>query len=241
MILFHVSRCGSTLVSRMFGALPDHLVVSEAPVLDDILRGARADTRVSDADRARWLRHAVAAFVASQAEPSGRVVVKLDAWHLFALPLVRQAFPDVPLVFVHRDPLEVLVSLMGQPSLTIVRDTVTPEEIGIPRETRDALSREAHAAAVLGALYREAARHRHQVTPLAYSALPDAVWTSLPWGPVPVADVDRMRVAAGADAKMPGVAFVPDSDRKRAAASPAVREACAWWAEPAYNAWLASI
>jgi hypothetical protein len=240
-IIFHTSRCGSTLVSRMLAALPDHLVVSEARVFDDILRGPRLAGAAQVADGDRWLRHAAAAFVASQAVPPGRLVIKLDCWHIFALPRVRRAFPGVPLLFVYRDPLEVLVSLMAQPSLTMVRDVVTPEEIGITRDARDALSREDLAAAILGAFFRQAATHRPLLTPIAYPSLPSGVWTSLPWIAPAGGDVDRLRDAARDDAKRPGTVFEPDSARKRRSASAAVREACARWAAPAYEAWLASV
>lgn len=240
-LIFHVSRCGSTLVSRMLASLPDNLVVSEARVVDDLLRGWRADPSIGDATRAAWLRNAVAAFAASQATPPARVVLKLDCWHIFDLPLVQQSFPDAPLVFVYRDPLEVLVSLMAQPSLTLVRGTVSPAEMGVSRAERDAMSREDHAAAILGAFFRHAARHRAWLAPIGYPALPAAVWTSLPWIAPDGGDVDRLRDAARADAKDPGAAFAPDTARKRASASPAVRDACARWAAPAYEAWLAAI
>ena len=29
--IFHLARCGSTLVSQMLAALPEHIVLSEAP------------------------------------------------------------------------------------------------------------------------------------------------------------------------------------------------------------------
>lgn len=240
-IIFHVSRCGSTLVSRMLASLPANLVVSEARVMDDLLRGWRDNTSLDATMRAAGLRRAVAALAASQADPPERVVVKLDCWHIFDLPLVRQAFPDAPLLFVYRDPLEVLVSLMGQPSLTLVRGTVSPAEMGVSREMRDALSREEHAAAILGAFFREAATHRALLTPIAYPSLPAAVWTSLPWLAPAGDDIERLRDAARANAKDPRAAFVPDSAQKRATASPALREACAKWAAPAYEAWLSAI
>lgn len=218
-LILHISRCGSTLLSQRFAAKPDHLVVSEARICDDILRGACEGAAVTDVDRARWLRHAASAFVEAQATPPGRLVIKCDAWHLFALPLVRQAFPEAPLLFVYRHPLEVLVSLMAQPSLTIVRDTVSPEEMGIPRAERDGLSPAAHAAAILGAFFRQALRHRPWLTPIDYASMP----------------------VAAMNAKRPGEPFVPDAARKRTSASSALREACARWAEPAYQAWRASL
>ena len=238
-IVLHVSRCGSTLLSQMLAALPDHLVVSEARVFDDLLR-TRA-SGVDDAARESWLRHAAAAFAASQAVAPRRLVIKLDCWHVFEIARVRRAWPGVPLLFVYRDPLEVLVSLMRRPSLTLVRGTVTPEEIGITRGECDALSQVEHAAAILGAFFREAAEHREHLVPVAYTSLPDAAWEAFPGAPFTPEDTRALRRVSEADAKSPRRPFVPDSVTKRAEATDAVRAACARWAAPAYEAWLASI
>lgn len=238
-IILHVSRCGSTLLSRMLAALPDNLVVSEARIFDDILRGGREDRSIADDARVAWLHHAVAAFAASQASAPARVVIKLDCWHVFEIARLRRAFPDTPLLFVHRDPIEVVVSLMRRPSYTLVRDTVTPAEIGVTRDERDAMSREELAASILGAFLREAAHHREHLIPVSYESLPAAVWIGLPGLPVTEEDVALLRRAAEADAKEPGRAFVPDAARKRAEASAAARAACARWADPHYERWRA--
>jgi hypothetical protein len=107
-LVFHMSRCGSTLVAQMFAALPDSMVVSEPPPLDDVLQISLlggADTAIAA------LRAMSAAFGRRGGRP---FVLKLDAWHALALPLFRRAFPDTPWVFLYRDPVEVLVSHMRQ-------------------------------------------------------------------------------------------------------------------------------
>jgi hypothetical protein len=238
-IILHVSRCGSTLLSRMLAALPDNLVVSEARIFDDILRGGREDRSIAEDAREAWLHHAVAAFAASQALPPARVVIKLDCWHVFEIARLRRAFPATRFLFVYRDPIEVLVSLMRRPSYTLVRDTVTPAEIGVTRDERDRMSREELAASILGAFFREAARHRAHLIPVPYESLPAAVWNGLPGLPVAEGDVAALRRAAEADAKEPRRAFVPDAERKRTEASPAARDTCARWADPHYERWRA--
>ena len=40
--------------------------------------------------------------------------VKFDSWNTLDLALIRRAFPDVPWIFLYRDPVEVIVSHMRQ-------------------------------------------------------------------------------------------------------------------------------
>ncbi|ATQ41581.1 hypothetical protein [Caulobacter mirabilis] len=233
-LIFHVSRCGSTLATRMLGAPAHHLAVSEAPVVDDILR------RTPDAPETRkiaWLRGAMAAFARSQTRPPERLFVKLDAWHLFELPLLRRAFPAAPTLFIYRDPLEVLVSLSRMPSLMTVRDTVDPARLGLTEDERNRLSRDELAAAVQGALYRTALDHREALIGIGYPELVDAL-PRLPALGLTPEERAVMRAAATADAKSPDQDFTPDTARKRAEAPTEVREAAERWARVDYREWL---
>jgi hypothetical protein len=236
-LIFHVSRCGSTLVSRMLAALPHHLVASEPPIIDDILRTVRRDPAVTDERRIAWLHGAVHALGRSGGG-ADRFFVKLDCWHLFELPLLRRAFPGVPFVFLYRHPLPVIVSLLRQPSLALVRGTLSADELGLPDRDRDLLGREEHAAAILGALFRAAAEFRDAFIPVAYEQLPAFVWESMPGAVFCADDRARLQAAAAFDAKNPAQRFVADSAAKLAAASPAARAASARWAEPHYERWL---
>jgi len=233
-LVFHVSRCGSTLVSRMLAALPGHLAVSEAPIFDDLLRQDVGD----EGRRIRLLRGAAEAMVASQAEQTDRLFIKLDCWHIFHLDLLRRAFPTAALLFVHRDPVEVAVSLMRMPGLTLVRGVVTPVQLGLTVDARNALAREENVAAILGAFFREAAAHREALTSIPYADLPGVLLDSVPDLTLSADDRALMLAAAGRDAKSPGQTFTPDAATKRAEADPAVLEAVARLAEPQYRRWL---
>ena len=234
--IFHVSRCGSTLLAQLLAAVPANRVVAEAPVIDDILRAPRLDPRVSDEDRIAWLRGAVAAL--GQRAGADRFFVKLDCWSLFELPLIRRAFPGVPCVFVYRQPLEVLVSLLRQPSLTLVRGTVTPAQLGLSETERDSLPAGEHAAAILGAFFREARERRGELWPVAYEQLPAFAWEAMPGFAPTAAERTVMQAASLRSAKNPAVPFAPDALAKRREASPALRAASARWAEPPYARWL---
>jgi hypothetical protein len=214
-------------------------VLAEPSLADDVLRLLpRARPGTSDEERIALLRGAVAALARPQVATARRLFLKLDCWHLFALPLIRRAFPGVPCVFLYRHPLPVIVSLLRQPSLTLVRGTLSAAELGLPDRDRDLLGREAHAAAVVGALFRAADRFRDAFTPVAYEQLPDFVWAAMPGTDYCAEDRARLVAAAALDAKNPTRRFIADTAAKLAAASPAARAASARWAEPDYERWL---
>lgn len=239
-IVFHVSRCGSTLFAQMLAAVPHHTVLAEPPLVDAVLRLPRARPATTDAERIAWLRGAVAALAAPHAATSRRLFVKLDAWHLFEVPLIRRAFPRTPLLLLHRDPIEVLVSLLRVPSLALLHDTVLPAQLGLSRADRDRLSFVEHAAAVIGAYFRAAHEYREALLAVAYEELPDFVRTRLPGCRFDEAERALLAAVAQRDAKRPHEGFHADSTRKRAAATPELLAAAERWTLPAYRTFLAA-
>lgn len=119
--VFHTSRCGSTLVAQMLAAIRGNVVLSEAPPLDAVL-GMRdvAGVAVPEIRRAEWLRWMLAALSQPRVPGDRHVFVKFDAWHAAHLPLIRRTFPDVPWVFLYRDPREVLASQLRQAGAFLV-------------------------------------------------------------------------------------------------------------------------
>lgn len=237
-IVLHVSRCGSTLLSQMLAAMPSNVVASEPPALDPLIR----PPGTPDADaQVRWLRWMVAALGQRRREGDERVLVKLDCWHTLALPLVRRAFPGVPLVFVYRDPLEVVVSLYRRPGRQLLAAVVSPPTYGIDFVEAMTISREQYAARVVGAILQAALAEAKSgsLRLVDYTELPRAALSIArdTFGIVPSgADEQAMRDAARRDVKRPSVRFVPDTAKKREIASDVIRAECARWAHPAYDA-----
>jgi hypothetical protein len=104
--VFHMSRTGSTLTARMLGALPFTLTISELQPVNDALFVAHSAAGLAPEQRIALLRAILAAYACEEQA----LIVHFDAWHAILLPLIRAAFPGVPFVFLHRDPVEVLVS-----------------------------------------------------------------------------------------------------------------------------------
>jgi hypothetical protein len=218
--IFHMSRCGSTLVGRMLAAMPGTSLVSEAVPLDAIVHLARrADW--PEARRIAALRAMVGALVR---RPSDRYIVKLNAWHALALPLFRAAFPNVPWLFLYRDPAEILASQMAERGTELTPELVPSRLYGIengtdyPGEVYCALVLERIAAAAL------ARKDKGGGLFVDHADLPGAVAGAiLPhFGIAPQEAMDAaMAPVAGRDAKHPARPFTA----RAAAIDPRVRAA----------------
>ncbi len=224
-LIFHMSRCGSTLAAQMLAASPAHVVVSEAQPIDAVVMLTR-----DGADGGALLRAMVAVMARRRNPEEQRLFLKLDCWHSLALPLFRQAFPRTPWIFQYRDPVEVLVSQDRQAGVQMVPELVPAAFYGL--EGADGVVDADYHARVLakvceGAL---AAFPEGGGQLVDYRQLPGAVFTKiLPHFGVAPDPAERalMAAAAGQDAKATWAAFTPDSADKRAEASETIRTAAA--------------
>ncbi|QEY12739.1 sulfotransferase family protein [Cellvibrio sp. KY-YJ-3] len=118
--IFHLSRCGSTLISGCLSELDSTCVFSESPLLTELL----LDKNLSVQEQQNLLR----AFINLQAAvfPNRpQVIIKWNAWDIFCWDLIHAIYPQVPVVFVVRNPVEILAShqklagrhMAGEPGL----------------------------------------------------------------------------------------------------------------------------
>lgn len=235
--IFHMSRCGSTLVSQMLAALPDHIVISEPPPLDALLR---TESRgASDGQRIAWLR----AWVSAMGQPRNgeeRLFLKLDAWHTFDLPLLRRAFPDTPWIFLYRNPVEVMISAINNPGMHLVPGLVGVTVPGIDPDAALRMPQSEYIARVLAALLRASLEY---IGPLGgkainYSSLPEVVISAIAphFGlTLSPAQIEAMNAVTAFHAKTPYFSFEPDSESKRNAAGDDVLALCATLLDPLYE------
>jgi hypothetical protein len=190
--IFHMSRCGSTLVAQMLAAA-GYRVISEALPVDQAVQAGREE----------WLRAIVMAL-------GGGVpyFVKLDSWHIHSLPLFRAAFPETPWMFLHRDPVEVLVSHRRSPGRQSLPGLMDPARLGLDADAI-ALSRDEWCARVLAANLRSAGQAPGGLL-VDYRELPDAVGGRIARHFGIAIDAAAVKEAAARDAKNPAMAFQPD-------------------------------
>lgn len=238
--VYHASRCGSTLIARMLMALDSHVVMSEPPPIDSVLRAHFWIPGLASAVQAQWLAALLSALGQPRAGGETRFAIKLDAWHAFDWRLVKRAYPGVPSIFLYRDPIEIAVSQLQMPGAYMVPGILGPSQLVMKIGEVMAMPRVEFIARVIGHVLEAGlnmcveggARAVH------YSELPDAVSSSLAelLGVEPVPEtLGRLRECAIPDAKNPQFTFADDRARKQRAASDDAREAIARWAMPAYR------
>ena len=150
-LVFHLSRSGSTLVSRMLATLPDAWVLSEPGPVESVLAMPGPLP-----DRALRLRGIVSAL--GPDDGSVPYILKLDAWAVLDFEVFEQAFPGVPWVFCYRHPGDVLVSQSLQGSFYMIPGTLPAWRLGEPLQLPAQPSLDEYGATMLARLLDRALR-----------------------------------------------------------------------------------
>jgi gluconate kinase len=231
--IFHISRCGSTLAAQMLASLPQNIVISEAPAIDTILRLNLVNPAVTDEQRIKWLRGLIGALGRKRTAEESHYFIKFDSWSTLDLDMIARAFPDVPWVFLYRDPVEVIVSQMRQRGAQMIPGSLGHLLPDLNFHEALQMPAEEYCARVLGrfcesVIYKLQDGENGNVLLVNYRQLPEAVTSTIldHFGVrYSVEDIDKMKAAAHYDAKMPQVPFVSDSGAKREQASEAATKA----------------
>jgi hypothetical protein len=238
-LIFHLSRCGSTLVSRLLARLPGALVVAEPRPVNTLLLADPAALGVDEA--ARLLRLLVRALGRRRFGDERHYVLKLSSWNLARLDLFRRAFPGAKLIWVQRSPLDVMASVLADPPswMALRRAPVEAERLfalGAAELAR--LNDASFCALVLGSLLAVAAAAEDMMI-VDYRELPDAVWARIApaIGAAPGADdIARLGEEARYYAKDPGRRLFSGDRADRPALPETLRAFVAERMQPFYDA-----
>ncbi|BFT32225.1 sulfotransferase family protein [Alteromonas sp. D210916BOD_24] len=162
--IFHLSRCGSTLVSNCLTASPTHTVLSEAHFLTQLL----LDNSLNDELKITVLQALMCSF-------GKKLIVKLNAWDLAFYTLLMKAFPETPVVIIIREPGEILVSHQKSAGIHMVPNGLTKVPPHWPEASNDSLNE--YQAKVLSHLMGIAKQYvqSSRVKIVDYAQLPMAI------------------------------------------------------------------
>jgi hypothetical protein len=176
-MIFHLSRCGSTVVSRLLSTLPDVVVVAEPAPLNTLL-GLGPD-RIDEATLVEVVRLVVRALGRCRLGDERWLVLKCSSWNIRRREVLAAAFPETPWIWVQRDPVRVLASLLAEPPGWLGLQASPPRaarRFGLDPVAVPAMSRAEFAARALGAILEAAAIDPARRLCIDYADLPAAVW-----------------------------------------------------------------
>lgn len=244
-LIFHSSRCGSTLLANACRALDGAIVLSEPPAVDKLI--ARFITDVDEhGTKAKlysiFLRAAMKALGQRRTGNEQRLFVKFACCSVSQIERVQRLWPNVPWVFLYRDPVETIVSnIKNVPAWLQDEDRrVLASITGASTEAVAAMSIEELCARALGSFYAIANRVANdRAVLLNYKQLsPDEITNVLHFFGVKPATAEMETIARQSQTyskSISGDRFVTDTDAKQRAAGELVRDVAQRWACAPYQ------
>ena len=116
--VFHISRCGSTLVAKALARSQSHVVITQggplqrgfwATLTDDWRKPLEATPEAF-----AMFRNLVSAMTRPRRPEQDTAFVKFISWNVLYAEFIAAAYPDVPALFLYRDPVEVIASVMNE-------------------------------------------------------------------------------------------------------------------------------
>ena len=225
--IFHMSRCGSTLVTQMLATSKRFFVVSEPQILNAVLNPKFMPQELTK--KMRLLRAVVGAISACKSVDVEHTFIKFRSWNSLFMKNILETFPETQWMFVHRNGIEVLESVLRDPPGWLrSRHTYAPffaEKFGVSVDELEQLSESEYTIRLLGIFCEIAAS---QMSSRALYVDYDDIVKNLPmiieehWNIVLTdAEKDAMVARTKMYSKDPSETreFVPDSETKRQVAS----------------------
>ena len=245
-LIFHTSRCGSTLVANTCRALDATRVIAEAPVIDKLVSRLFTDAGAGSTKELIYLSLVRAAVHSLSRHPSNAIArhfVKFASASILHVNSLRRAWPNVPCLILFRDPIEITVSNLRTRPEWMIPDSnpgAAAAIAGVDVKQLQSMTDEEFCARALGRYYAAAESVADQRTTrlVDYKQLSLQTLTQILafFGVTPSAqELTRIERSLLSHAKDPSRSFHPDSEDKKAAASRQVIEAVERWALPAYE------
>ncbi|WP_168204252.1 sulfotransferase [Aliikangiella coralliicola] len=106
-LIFHSSRCGSTLLCNLLDTLPDCYVIRESEVLNKLL----LDKEITEFQRKQLFLTVVSAYSRYANYMGKRCVIKFTSYCSLYLPYIQKWLPNIPWLYLYRDPVAIVNSL----------------------------------------------------------------------------------------------------------------------------------
>ncbi len=145
--IFHISRCGSTLISQMLGMQSSNIVLSEVPFFDELLRYGKKHDRMPGI--LPQLKAAIELYGAKRSEDHQHLFIKTDSWHIHFYKELRILYPTVPFFLLYRKPHEVLRSQQKKRGMHALPNFLEPAIFGFDEDKVSAMQFDEYTGMVI--------------------------------------------------------------------------------------------
>jgi hypothetical protein len=230
-LMFHVSRCGSTLFCKALAQLPSNLIINQGGPVQSGFWAALTDhwrrkLEPSDQNVAR-LRRLVRLMTRRRRPEYARCFMKFISWNTIYADFVRAAFPESPALYLYRDPGEVIAIVLQETTAALhARGTRLADVItGLPGEETSKMGDVAFLAHCYANYFKLVAERADvlRISPVNYRQLrqrdlfADVLDRGLDWRPEQT-ELEQMRAQFDYDSK-------DDSNRTRYQGEPDLEQA----------------
>lgn len=149
-IIFHCSRCGSTLLSQFLGMNNAHISLAEVPFFDELLRNTLKTSPLENEEYLGFLKSSIKWYgQLSDERKSGKLFIKTDSWHFYFWKQYRKLFTKVPFVLLYRNPLQIFESQKKQKGMHAVQGIIEPEVFNLNTSETAKMKQEEYFGKVL--------------------------------------------------------------------------------------------
>lgn len=138
--IFHVGRCGSTLLAKVLSSLDRNIVIKEAEPIQQLL-GVEFEEAFKNT-RVRYFQSLLNIYGHRRLPEHERFFAKFSSNHVKRLEMIRGLYPGVPWLFLYRNPYEIIPTFLDGPAW-FVRNKNSAEgafEAGLPIEAIEMMS-----------------------------------------------------------------------------------------------------
>lgn len=112
--IFHVGRCGSTLLAKVLSSLDRLIVIKEAEPVQQLL-GVEYEEVFRD-KRPLYFQSLISMYGHRRLPVHERFFVKFSSNHIKRLDMIRRLYPGVPWLFLYRNPYEIIPTFLEGPA-----------------------------------------------------------------------------------------------------------------------------
>lgn len=153
--IFHISRCGSTLISQLLSMLEQNIVLAEPDIVDDILCLPYTFPTFSEEQKIAAIQAILRLWGKKRSDKEQNLFIKTDSWHLFFYEILRKIYPNVPIVLLYRFPLEVIHSQQKKRGMQSIQGLKNPAILGLEIDEITGLSLDEYMGLVLTKFFQK--------------------------------------------------------------------------------------